>query len=396
MHFRKITSLALALAPLSMAGACPVKGGTQVAPVGQAPPPAQVQQPVQSSPTQPEQQTKPKSKKEHKHKEKKPKEKKPQDEPQQSTPAVGTSAGAAAGAVAAGSDPVPGADSDAVPAKAPVPGADSDAVPAKAPVPGADSDAVPAKAPVPGADSDAVPAKAPVPGADSDAVPAAAPAAAAPAAAAAKSEKFVGMGTEYGLDYPCTEYDCWQHGSCSFTDYTLPAGIDGTTCVSEVIWDNGAHCGGCISVSYKGKTIKVMVTNRTDGLATHLDMPPDTWAKLTNGSKWGGVQGIEWEWIDCPISTPLKIKLHGGASRYWFAASVENAVTRTSKLEVSTDAGKTWMTTHREVFNMYTLGKQQLSSDSAWVRVTSIDGKQVVVKDVALQSGKVTAAAANY
>jgi hypothetical protein len=67
-----------------------------------------------------------------------------------------------------------------------------------------------------------------------------------------------GMGTRYGLD--CTEEDCWQNGACAFTDYTLPSSVDGSTCVSEELWDSSAHCGGCISVSYKGKTITVMVS----------------------------------------------------------------------------------------------------------------------------------------
>jgi hypothetical protein len=72
----------------------------------------------------------------------------------------------------------------------------------------------------------------------------------------APSEVFWGMGTRYD---GCTEEDCWQGGACSFVDYTLPATVDGSTCVSEEIWNNGAHCGGCISVTYKGKTITVMV-----------------------------------------------------------------------------------------------------------------------------------------
>lgn len=53
-----------------------------------------------------------------------------------------------------------------------------------------------------------------------------------------------GLGTKYGDD--CTEEDCWQGGACSFTDYTLPASIDGSTCVSEDIWNDGYNCGGCV------------------------------------------------------------------------------------------------------------------------------------------------------
>jgi hypothetical protein len=80
------------------------------------------------------------------------------------------------------------------------------------------------------------------------------------AAATSKNPVYTGLGTRYGLSDGCTEEDCWQKGACSFVDYKLPHGIDGTTCVSEDIWNNGANCGGCIQVSYKGKSLKIMVS----------------------------------------------------------------------------------------------------------------------------------------
>jgi hypothetical protein len=83
-----------------------------------------------------------------------------------------------------------------------------------------------------------------------------------------------GMGTRYGAD--CTEEDCWQSGACSFTDYVLPSSVDGSTCISDTVFGKGENCGGCISVTYKGKTITVMVTNQTGGDKNHLDMTPDT------------------------------------------------------------------------------------------------------------------------
>jgi hypothetical protein len=70
---------------------------------------------------------------------------------------------------------------------------------------------------------------------------------------------FTGKGTRYGDSDGCTEEDCWQSGACAFTSYTLPSNIDGSACVSEQIWDSSAHCGGCIKVTYKGKTLTIMV-----------------------------------------------------------------------------------------------------------------------------------------
>ncbi|KAK3113903.1 hypothetical protein LTR53_008328 [Teratosphaeriaceae sp. CCFEE 6253] len=208
----------------------------------------------------------------------------------------------------------------------------------------------------------------------------------------------VGMGTRYGDG--CLEEDCWQGGACAFTDYTLPASVDGSTCVSEDIWNDGYQCGDCISVTYKGKTITVMVTNKTGGDKNHLDMTPDTWDKLTGnapGSGPGGVDGIEWQFVPCPIAKtePLHIHMHGGASQYWSAATVENARRRTKSLEFSDDQGQTWVATTRDINNFF-VAPGTLSSNTAWVRVTSHVGTIVVVKDVALASGKVTKAVKNY
>ena len=171
------------------------------------------------------------------------------------------------------------------------------------------------------------------------------------------------------------------------------------------------------------------MTNLTGGGKNHLDMTPDTWAKLTNGDTGGGVEGIEWEFVKCPIpkSSPLRIHMHGGASQYWFAATVENANRRTSKMEVcmkrlslpeqnwdtwlsleilksqmltrvqvSTNAGKSWQTATRSgKYNMWELNGT-LSTTSVWVRVTSFIGTTVTVKNVALVSNKVTAGTTNY
>lgn len=142
-----------------------------------------------------------------------------------------------------------------------------------------------------------------------------------------------------------------------------------------------------------------MVTNMTGGNQNHLDMTPATWSKLTNGYSGGGVDGIQWEFIKCPIpkSSPLTIHMHGGASQYWFAATVENASRRTAKMEVSTDNGSTWKAASRKGhdWNMFEL-EGTLPSSTAWVKVTSFFGTSVTVKNVVLASNKETKATTNY
>jgi hypothetical protein len=66
-----------------------------------------------------------------------------------------------------------------------------------------------------------------------------------------------GDGTWYGED--CGEEACWNGGACQFVNYTLPATIDGSTCVSEAIWNSSANCGGCVAITYQGKKKIAMV-----------------------------------------------------------------------------------------------------------------------------------------
>ena len=47
-------------------------------------------------------------------------------------------------------------------------------------------------------------------------------------------------------------------GTCSFSTYTLPAGLYGTA-LSDSNWDTAANCGGCVAVTHNGKTINAMV-----------------------------------------------------------------------------------------------------------------------------------------
>jgi expansin (peptidoglycan-binding protein) len=124
-------------------------------------------------------------------------------------------------------------------------------------------------------------------------------------------------------------------------------------------------------------------------------MSPNMFSKIANKNL--GEIPISWEFVPCPITDGLQIKMHGGSSQYWFAATVFNARLRTSKLEVSADSGKTWKPTTRNVNNYFALaGGAGTGTKTAWVRATSENGDQVVVKDVDMTSGKTTKGTVNY
>jgi hypothetical protein len=220
-----------------------------------------------------------------------------------------------------------------------------------------------------------------------------------------------GVGTWYGES--CGEEACWQQGACAFVDYVLPSTIDGSTCVSETIWANGQDCGGCVSITYKGGAKKIAMvgnimseyskhhTNPLTRLPTRPVVTRTTWTCLptcsprlpTRTSARSPFSGSS-----CLAPSPMVSRsMHGGASQYWFAATVFNARLRTFKLEVSADSGKTWKATTRNVNNYFALaGNGGTGTKTAWVRATSENGDSVIVKDVDMTSGKTTKSTVNY
>jgi len=200
-------------------------------------------------------------------------------------------------------------------------------------------------------------------------------------------------------------------GACSFSTYTLPAGLLGTA-LSDSNWANSYNCGGCVAVSHGGKTVTAMVRTRSslltcndiDELAqivdqcpgcgsNHLDLFPDAFSKLDNPSK--GVIPITWDYVPCPVSGPLSIHLKTGVSQYWFSAQVVNGHRRTAKMEVSTDGGKSWKGTSRTTYNFFEI-TSGVGASSAWIRVTSHTGTTVVVKNVPMQPDAIVKAGGNY
>lgn len=180
-------------------------------------------------------------------------------------------------------------------------------------------------------------------------------------------------------------------GACSFSTYTIPSGLYGTATAN---WDNSADCGGCVAVTYSGKTVTAMIVDECPNCGTnHLDLFEDCFVELADESL--GIIDVTWEYVDCGITSPLEINLKSGVSEYWFSAQVVNGNERTASMEVSTDSGSTWLTTERQDYNFFEISSGTGTS-TAWIKVTSDSGATVTVEDVDVTAAAVTTASANY
>ncbi|KAE8442987.1 hypothetical protein EG329_002450 [Mollisiaceae sp. DMI_Dod_QoI] len=183
-------------------------------------------------------------------------------------------------------------------------------------------------------------------------------------------------------------------GACSFSTYTIPSGIFGTA-LSDSNWDTSANCGACISVTGpSGNSITAMIVDECPGCGTnHLDLFPDAFAALANPTT--GVIDVTWEYVNCPITSPLELHNKEGVSAYWFSMQVVNANQAVSSLEVSTDGGSTWQATTRQTYNFFEQSAS-FGTTTVDVKVTSDSGEVVIVNNVDVSSGASTTASSNF
>ncbi|KAM3423403.1 hypothetical protein BST61_g836 [Cercospora zeina] len=187
------------------------------------------------------------------------------------------------------------------------------------------------------------------------------------AAAGPAAASFAGEATFYGGNT--------QGGMCSFSTYDLPEGIYGTA-LSDSNWDGSEACGGCVEVTGpNGNKIVAMVTDQCPGC---------------------GIIDVTWDYVDCPISSPLQVHMKSGVSAYYFSAQIINANKRVAELEYSTDGGSTWKGgLNREPYNFFLLSSGT-GTDTVAIRAESVDGDRVVVQDVQVTSDNLVIAQANF
>lgn len=54
-----------------------------------------------------------------------------------------------------------------------------------------------------------------------------------------------------------------------------------------------------------------------------LDLFQAGFVKLADASK--GIIIVDWEYVDCPITSPIQVRMKEGVSAYWFSAQAVNA-----------------------------------------------------------------------
>ncbi|HYJ73988.1 MAG TPA: expansin EXLX1 family cellulose-binding protein [Kineosporiaceae bacterium] len=167
-------------------------------------------------------------------------------------------------------------------------------------------------------------------------------------------------------------------GNCSFP--TVPADKF-TVAAGPDLYAHGAACGGYLSVSANGRTIRVKIDNQCPECRPgHLDLTDEAFAALAPLGK--GLIAITYRPVTNPrITGGLTFVVKTGSSRYWLGLLVDNAGNRLRSVEIR--AGGTWKALTRTDYG-YWLAPSGAGAGPFTVRVTDVAGHRATASGVRL------------
>jgi expansin (peptidoglycan-binding protein) len=138
-------------------------------------------------------------------------------------------------------------------------------------------------------------------------------------------------------------------GNCSFP--TTPAD-DLFVALGPAQYSAGAACGTYLDVTGPRGKVRVKVTDSCPECEPgHLDLSRTAFKKI--GAEVAGIIPVTYKTVTSPaVPGPLSVRIKDGASRYWFAALIDNHGSRLTSVKVAS-AGGSFRTAHREDYNYW-------------------------------------------
>jgi expansin (peptidoglycan-binding protein) len=172
-------------------------------------------------------------------------------------------------------------------------------------------------------------------------------------------------------------------GNCSFE---VPAD-DLYVALGPAEYSAGASCGAYLDVTGpKGKVRVKVFDSCPECPAGHIDLSRTAFKKI--GNEIDGIIPIKYKLVTNP-STPagISVRIKEGASRYWFAARIDNHANLLSKVQVASGSGS-FRTAHRTDYN-YWLIDAGAGPGPFTIKITDVYGNTATVTGVKMSPGAV-------
>ncbi|MEV0895872.1 expansin EXLX1 family cellulose-binding protein [Actinoplanes sp. NPDC049802] len=171
-------------------------------------------------------------------------------------------------------------------------------------------------------------------------------------------------------------------GNCSFE---VPAD-DLYVALGPGQYSEGAACGAYLDVTGPKGKVRVKVFDSCPECAPgHLDLSRTAFKKI--GNEIDGIIPIKYKLVANPSTpAPISVRIKEGASRYWFAARIDNHANLLSSVKVSSGGG--FKTAHRTDFN-YWLIDAGAGAGPFKIKITDVYGNTATLTGISMSPGTV-------
>lgn len=172
-------------------------------------------------------------------------------------------------------------------------------------------------------------------------------------------------------------------GNCSFE---VPAD-DLYVALGPSQYSEGAACGSYLDVTGPKGKVRVKVFDKCPECpAGHLDLSRTAFKKI--GAEIDGIIAIKYKLVTNPSTpAPISVRIKEGASRYWFAARIDNHANLLSSVKVSSGGGA-FKSTYRTDFN-YWIIDAGAGSGPFKIKITDVYGNSSTVSGIKMSPGTV-------
>ncbi len=182
-------------------------------------------------------------------------------------------------------------------------------------------------------------------------------------------------------------------GACTFTGDDTDAMV---AAINAADYDGSAMCGRWLRVTGPLGSATVRIIDACpDCAAGDVDMSATAFAMI--GNPVDGQVPVTWETVAGPASPTISLKTHEGSNNYWLGLQVRGHRYGISKLEFLGPSG--YVTAPRQSYNVFVVDGSIVSVpilSPFTVRLTDVNGQQVVVAGVPLSAGSVHATAQQF
>lgn len=187
-----------------------------------------------------------------------------------------------------------------------------------------------------------------------------------------------------------TYYDATGAGACSFD--ATPNDLD-VAALDMPEWNGSALCGACAAVSGPNGSVTVRIVDLCPGCEKgHLDLSMEAFAKIADVA--AGRVPITWQLVPCAVSGNVAYRYKEGSSQYWTAIQVRNHRLPIASLEVQ--LGGAWQAVARSDYNYFVDAAGVGTTSGFDVRITAVDGQQLVDALPPVQSALVVDGVAQF